>query len=178
MSRSTVPPVLTGFAQRVVLRPGYDPASTQSFAVWDNTPSVKRLLRNARLDRIYSFGVRKTCYKVELITMWYKQQSPCWGLALRHVEWATHLAELEHLQTGHKASWGDTIATFLPEDGGSSVKLDDDDDLGMQEINIAGQTHELPRRASREGIRVLSKILLQLSKLVSSVTTAQGSEQV
>jgi hypothetical protein len=105
--------------------------------------------------------------------MWYLHQPlPCWGLAVRHVEWATHLAELERLQTGHQASWGDTIAMFLPEDGGSSTILEEDDDLKMQRLELGSNTEEPPRRPSREGIRVLTNTLLQLSELVSFVTTA------
>ena len=172
MLRSTVPPVLTGFAQRTEIRQGYDVTSTQSFAHWDQSPSIKTLLLHGRLDKIYAFGVQKTCYKVELTAMWYPGQSlPCWGLAVRHTEWATHLAELERLQTGHQASWGDIIGTFLPDDGGSSIKPEEDDEFGVSNLDLGGGTERLPRAPSREGIRTLTNILLQLSEIVSSVTS-------
>ncbi|KAF2631906.1 hypothetical protein BU25DRAFT_454288 [Macroventuria anomochaeta] len=174
ISRSTVPPVLTGFAHRTVMTPGYDVASTQSFARWDQSPSVKALMLHGCLDKVYSFGVQKTCYKVELTAMWYPGQSlPCWGLAVRHTEWATHLAELERLQTGHQANWSDTIATFLPDDGGSSIRLEDDD-FGAGNLDLDGDAERLPRVPSHEGIRTLTNILLRLSELVSSVTLRQG----
>ena len=178
MPRSTVPPVLTGFAQRVVLRPGYDVASTQSFAVWEKSPSVNVLLQHGREDKIYSFGIRETCYKVELTAMWYPLQTlPCWGLAVRHNEWATHLAELERLQTGHQANLGDTITTFLPDDGGSSTVFDEDDDYGVSKLKLDG-CEEPPRGRSREGVRTLTNILLQVSEIVSSVTMAEGGVQI
>lgn len=179
MSRSTVPPFLTGFAHRVVMRPGYEVTSTQSFAEWDKSPSVHALLQGGRLDKVYSFGIQNTCYKAELSAMWYPNEPyPCWGLAVRHIEWATHLAELERLQTGHQASWNDAIATFFPEDGGSSTMLKDDDDFGVQKLKANDVLEEPQRKSSWEGIRVLTNILLQLSELVSSVTTAQGGVQI
>lgn len=170
--RSTAPPVLMDFAHHVVLQPVYDVTSTQSFTMWNRGPSVNRLLRHGREDKIYSFGVRETCYKVEITAMWYPDQKvPCWGIAVRHVEWATHLAELERLQTGHQASWGDTIATFLPKDGGSSSVLEEEDDYGVSKLKLKGI--EVPARGpSREGIRTLTNILLQVSEIVSSVTTS------
>lgn len=158
------------------MKPGYKATSTQSFAEWDRSPSVDRLLKDGRLDRIYSFGVRETCYKVELSTMWYPEQSPCWGLAVRHNEWATHLAELERLQTGHQASWGDIIALFLPDDGGSSIPLDaEDEDLGISTLKLDRDADAPPQGPSREGIRMLTNILLQLSEIVSSVKAAGRS---
>lgn len=176
ISRSAVSPVLTGFAQRTVLRSGYDVTSTQSFAEWDKNPSVKALVLHGRLDKVYSFGVQSTYYNVELTAMWYPGQLlPCWGLAVRHIEWATHLAELERLQTGHQASWGDTIATFLPDDGGSSTVFEDDDDFGVSQLNL--DRDAAPRVPSREGIRTLTNILLLLSKIVSSVTMGDGGIQ-
>jgi hypothetical protein len=172
--RSTVPPVLKGFAQGVTIKSGNEVTSTQSFAEWNKTPSVNVSLQNGRLDKIYSFGVRNTHYKVELVAMWYpNEQSPCWGLAVRHIEWATHLAELERLHTGQQASWRDIIDTFLPEDGGSSSSFDNDGDFGLQSLKVDTVT-----APSREGIRILINILLQLSELVSSVTTARGGVQI
>lgn len=171
--QSTVHPTLTGFAQRTAIRKGYDIASTQSFAQWDPSPSVKALLLHGRLDKTYSFGVQETCYKVELTAMWYPRQSlPCWGLAVRHTEWATHLAELERLQTGHQASWSNVLETFFPNDGCTSVQPEDDT-FGMGNLRIDDEPKVL-QVPSAKGVSVLMDILLQLSKIVKSVTQREG----
>ena len=174
VTRSNVHPILTGFAQQIVVKPGFDVTSSQSFAEWDNTPSVRNLLLHGRLDKIYSFGVQRTCYKVELAAMWYPvQSSPCWGLAVRHTEWATHLAELEGLQTGHQASWGKNVLdTFLPNDGGSSAQTAEDD-FGMGALRV-NEDRPTPPRLPHEGVRTLTDILLQLSKIVTTVATGGG----
>ncbi|KAF3040941.1 hypothetical protein E8E12_007922 [Didymella heteroderae] len=175
VSRSTVPPVLTSFAHRAAIKQGYSLTSTESFAQWDTSPSVKNLLLTGRSERIYSFGVQDTCYKAELTAMWYPGQSlPCWGLSVRHTEWATHLAELERLQTGHRANWGNIISKFLPDDGGSSLQPEEDDDLGVNELSLDNGTQKPQQGLSREGIRTLVNILLRLSEIVSSVTIGQG----
>ncbi|OSS49695.1 hypothetical protein B5807_06148 [Epicoccum nigrum] len=174
MTRSTVPPILTGFAQGVIVKPGTDVTSSQSFAEWDLTHSVRNLLLFGRLDKIYSFGVQNTCYKVELTAMWYPlQSSPCWGLAVRHSEWATHLAELEGLQTGHQATWGrNVLDTFLPKDGGSSAQTAEDD-FGIGALRV-DEDRPTPPRLPHEGVRTLTDILLQLSKIVTTVATGGG----
>lgn len=171
VSRSTVPPVIDGFAKRAVIKRGYSVASSDSFAEWDPSPSVKNLLLTGRTEKVYSFGVRDTLYKVELTAMWYPGQAmPCWGLAVRHTEWATHLVELERLQTGHQANWGNTISTFLPDDGGSSIEPEEDDDLGVDGLNLDDRVQKPHAVLSCEGIRTLVNLLLQLSDIVSSVT--------
>ena len=172
VTRSNVPPIVTEFAQRTVVKPGFDVTSTQSFAEWDITPSIRNLmLPMGRLDKIYSFGVQTTCYKVELTAMWYPGQlSPCWGLAVRHSEWATHLAELDLLQTLHHANWVRNILhTFLPNDGGSSVQTAEDD-FGMGALRV-DEHCPTPQRLPHEGVRTLVDILLQLSKIVTTVAT-------
>lgn len=169
--QSTVHPVLTGFAQRTDIKKGYDVASKQSFAQWDSSPSVKALLLHGRLDKIYSFGVRKTYYKIELMAMWYPGRAlPCWGLAVRHIEWATRLAELERLQTGQQANWGNDLETFLPNDGCTSFQAAED--FGMGDLKLDGL--KVPQASPNEGVRVLMNTLLQLSKIVSSVTQEGG----
>jgi hypothetical protein len=120
VASKSISPVITGFAERVKMRPNHDHRSGESFAEWEQTPTVKKYLRTGRLDTIYSFGIKQTCYKVELTGMWYpRQKLPVWGLSIRHLEWATHLAELERLPIGREADWGNTIAAFLPDDGHS-----------------------------------------------------------
>jgi len=170
--RKTVSPVLVGFADRVAMRRDYDISSTESFAQWDDTPNIKRHLQTGRLDSIYSFGIKDTCYKAELTAMWYPQQKlPVWGLAVRHPEWASHLAELESLAIGRQASWEDTISTFLPDDGQSSSYIDDDsEDCGMRRLKLDDSDDAPPR----DGIRILTDKLMRLSEIVSSVTAGGG----
>lgn len=152
--------------------------STESFAEWDQSPSIKRLLLSGRSEKIYSFGVYDTCYRAELTAMWYPGHTlPCWGLAVRHNEWATHLAELERLQTGQQANWGDTITAFLPVDGGSSTGPKDEGSLGVDNLNINEDLEKPQRTLPRDGTRTLVNILLRLSKIVSSVTLGQGGVQ-
>ncbi|KAF2833240.1 hypothetical protein CC86DRAFT_415001 [Ophiobolus disseminans] len=170
--RKTVSPVLVGFAERVRMKRNYDISSTESFAEWDTTLNIKKYLQTGRLDSIYSFGIEKTCYKVELTAMWYpSQQLPVWGLAVRHLEWASHLAELEDLPIGRQAMWLDTISSFLPDDGQSSSNIDEDsDDCGTRRLKVDDSDDESPR----DGIRILTDKLMKLSEIVSSVTDCGG----
>jgi hypothetical protein len=172
VAAKSVSPVIIGFADRVKMRPDHDHRSTESFAEWDQTPTVKKHLRTGRLDTIYSFGIRQTCYKVEAACMWYPgQKLPVWGLCVRHTEWATHLAELEHLPVGRKADWGHTVATFLPDDGQSCyTSAVEDEDFGMKNLDLGPGVEEPPR----DGIRILMDKLLQLSAIVSSITDRGG----
>jgi hypothetical protein len=166
----TVSPVLTGFATRVSLKPKYDIRSSESFAEWDATPTIKKYLENARLDSIYCFGLKDTCYKVELTAMWYpRQKRPVWGLAVRHPEWATHLAELERLPIGRQADWGDTISTFFPDHGQLSSYVDDSEDIKLERLRLDNRNELLPG----DGLTVLIEKLMKLSEIVSSVT-AEG----
>lgn len=168
----TVSPVLVGFASRVTMKPKYDTRSTESFATWDSSPTIKKNLLTGRMDSIYTFGIKETCYKVELTAMWYPgQKKPVWGLGVRHPEWATHLAELERLSIGRQASWGDTISTFFPDDGqSSSYNEADGKDYGMRKLQVDDDPEDEPRK----GIRVFTDKLLRLSEIVSSVTEAGG----
>ena len=154
------------------MRPDHDISSTESFAEWDQTPTIKKYLRTGRLDVIYSFGIKNTCYKVEFTGMWYPgKKLPVWGLAVRHPEWATHLAELERLPVGRKADWGHTVATFLPDDGQMSYAAAvEDKDFGMTNLNLGPNVEAPPR----DGIRILMDKLLQLSAIVSSVSDTTG----
>ncbi|KAJ4367625.1 hypothetical protein N0V83_007210 [Neocucurbitaria cava] len=169
VSRKLVSPMLVGFADRVQMRPKYDVNSTKSFALWDQSPGVNKHMQYARLDKIYSFGIQKTSYKVELTAMWYPNQiMPVWGLAIRHTEWAVHLAELERLSVGSQASWGDVVSTFLPDDGVRSSVTESD--LGLERLSLNNELEMPPR----DGIRILMEKLMQLSEIVSSVTAAEG----
>jgi hypothetical protein len=171
IARSLAPPILTGFVDGVRMRKKWDGSVTESFAEWAPSPTVNRHLVTGRLDSIYSFGVQKTCYKVEMTAMWYpKQKLPVWGLAVRHVEWEAHLAELETLGPGRQASWEDPIGTFLPDDGCSSSYTVDEDDFGMGRLQLDKTVVEPPR----DGILRLTNILMKLSNIISSVTAGGG----
>ena len=102
--------------------------------------------------------------------MWYPQQRlPVWGLAIRHMEWATHLNELERLSVGSRGDWGDTLKTFLPEDGlMSSTNIDQEMEIGRLKLdqNVEGR--------SCNGTRILLDKMMRLSKIVSSVTADEG----
>lgn len=167
VSPTTVSPLLRDFAARVRMRDGYDVSSHEAFAVWDNTPTIKKCLITARSDIVYSFGIKKTSYKVEVTGMWYPGQKPAWGLCVRHFEWATHLAELERLAMGHKATWGDTVTTFLPDDGHSCHSA-------IEEYREEDEEDE----GARDGIRILTDKLSQLSTLVSSITDMAGGVSI
>lgn len=149
----------------------HDISPTESFAEWETTPSVKRHLVTGRLDSIYCFGIKDTCYKVELTAMWYPQRGkPVWGLAVRHAEWATHLAELERLSVGLRADWGDTISNFFPDNGQMSTHTPSTDkiDIGILRLDDS----RVP--PSGNGLRVLVESLLKLSEIVSSITNEGG----
>lgn len=172
VSRQLVSPALVGFAKSVSMPPKYNITSKESFARWEPTPTIQRYLTNHRLDKIYSFGLRNTCYKLEATAMWYprQQKTPVWGLAVRHVQWATYLAELERLPMGNKAGWGDLVTTFLPEDGQMSAPAVVDGD-GNQEKKTGKATHaDEAVASSHHGIRLLGEKLIQISTVVSSAT--------
>jgi hypothetical protein len=155
------------------MRNNHDHQSTGLFAEWEKTPAVKKYLLTGRLDAIYSFGIKETSYKVELTRIWYPNQArPVWSLAIRHTEWANRLTELEHLPIGRKADWGDTITTFLPNDGQSSyTAADETGDLRIGNLDL-GLDIEAP---PRNGIRILMDKLLQVSVVVGSVMNNAGS---
>jgi hypothetical protein len=149
------------------MKRNYDTSSTENFAEWDSTPTVKRHLVTGRSDSIYCFGMKDTCYKVELTAMWYpQQQKPVWGLAVRHTEWATHLAELERLSVGRRADWGDTISTFFPADGQMSAYTAETEDIGMGRLNINDNA------AAGNGLRVLVESLLKLSEIAERLQSS------
>jgi hypothetical protein len=141
----------------------YDIHSKAPFAkVTPATINSMLKLQHSRLDKIFSFGIKKTCYKVELVSMWYPNQHvPCWGLNVRHKAWVDHLAELESLRPGDVARWGDVVSAFLPDDGGMPVPAPEDAPSKKQD----GSAHEaLPR----DGILLLTLKLMELSKIINT----------
>jgi hypothetical protein len=152
------------------MKKGYDVCSTESFAEWESTPSVKAHLQTGRLDSVYRFGIKDTCYKVELAAMWYpRQKLPVWGLAVRHLEWETHLADLESLHIGSRADWGDTMSTFFPKDGQSS-QTDNSEDFDVGQLKF----DNFDANPAQDGLGVLVEKLMKLSDIVSSVTNEGG----
>ena len=170
----SISPILTQFAKQVRMRPGYKHQCTDTFAEWDTTSTINKYVQTERLAAIYSFGIKNTYYKVDLMRIWYPTQKlPVWSLAIRHAEWANHLSELEHLPMGRKANWGDTVTTFLPDDGQSSynatnVTNEDDLDMGSLSLGVTAQT------SPRGGIGILIAKLLEVSAVVSSDTDTAG----
>ncbi|KAF2869854.1 hypothetical protein BDV95DRAFT_497090 [Massariosphaeria phaeospora] len=168
---SSIPPAVIGFANRVTLTPGYangkNLESKEAFAQWSLNPSLKLL--TGRLDKVYTFGIAKTNYKVEFFASWYPSKSiPCWALVVRHLEWATHLAELERLPPGEKASWGDVITTFIPDDGITSTASQDNSNPEEEELDLQNLRLDMASEAQpREGIRLLTQKLMELSQVIN-----------
>lgn len=171
VSAKSMSPLLTRFIEGLRMKHGYNPQSADLFAEWEKSPAVKNYLVTERLIVIYSFGIKETSYKVELARIWHTDRQPVWSLAVRHAEWANRLSELEHLPTGRKANWGNTITSFLPNDGQSSYNTgDEDEDLGLSNLDL-GSGVEAP---AQDGIRILIDKLLQISAVVSSVKKDEG----
>jgi hypothetical protein len=158
--RDTVSPALQDFAKRVSMNSSYDIHSKRPFVKAAQLNSMLKL-KHSRLDKIYNFGIKDTCYKVELLAMWYPQQPvPCWGLNVRHKAWANHLAELEDLRTGEVARWGDVITAFLPDDGGMPTL---ERESGRAEP-LRSTANEAP---PRPGMYLLADKLMALSKIIN-----------
>ncbi|KAA8625044.1 hypothetical protein TUN199_02461 [Pyrenophora tritici-repentis] len=170
---ATVSPVLKVFARSVRMKDRYDISSHEAFVVCDATPTIKKCLATSRSEIIYTFGIKKTSYKVEITGMWYPGDQLAWGLCVRHLKWATHLAQLERLTMGNKVCWGDTIGAFLPQDGQSCHSTADEDDENGEGEELGMGSLELSPGA-RDGIRILTDKLLQLSTMVSSVAGNAG----
>lgn len=151
MPRSTVPTAVSDLAKSIDLKPGYS-QNWKSRARLVATPKSS-LIVTTLLERLYTFTIKDTSYQVELAHKWYHgRNSPLCGLAVRHTEWPTHLSLLEALASGCGAEWGDdVIKLFFPKNGISSA-----------EDNTPGDG---------EGLRLLVKKLMELSKIVQSAST-------
>jgi len=116
--KSSAPKRLQDFVEGVQMKLDYNLQSQEPFVV--GNLSRMRLVMS-RLDKIYTFGIKDTGYKVEVMGMWYPNEKiPCWGLSIRHVDWASRLVELERNKVGKRPEWEDIIAkAFLP--GGIEV---------------------------------------------------------
>jgi hypothetical protein len=165
--KSTLSPIIIGFAERVKLKPGFakNYSSQEIFAQWSLGPTQR--IEMARLDRIYTFGIKKTGYQVEAVAMWYPFQTvPCWGLSVRHREWAAHLCELERLPQGQGVEFGDIVERFLPANGVTSAyDPDEDADLPqLQKLELDGD--DVPQ--AKDGVRILVNKLLELSAVINN----------
>jgi hypothetical protein len=154
MSRSTVPTAVSDLAKSVQLKPGYrNLISRERFVPSPNS----NLIVVSILEKLYTFKIRNTSYQVELAEKWYDgRSSPLCGLSVRHTEWSTHLSLLEALAPGCGADWDeDVIKLFFPKDGISSA--------------------EDPTPGDGEGLRLLVKKLMELSKIVQSASIVAPS---
>ncbi|KAF1956384.1 hypothetical protein CC80DRAFT_593832 [Byssothecium circinans] len=173
IKKSLASPALQGFASTVELKPNYKLESNEQFAKWRNTTSLPLL--DGRLDKVYSFGIQKTGYRIELLGMWYPRQTqPCWGLNVRHSEWATHLAQLEWLPLGRAADWGDAISTFLPDDGLTSAGNMAEEDVDLQQLEALRLANMNIEEPPRDGTRLLLDKLMQLSLVISGADEGGG----
>lgn len=171
--KAVISPAIVGFVNRIALKPGYkgNLQSKDSFTNWSQNSSIK--IKHGRLDKVYTFGIKKTGFRVEVASMWFPgRKLPCWGLSVRHKEWAMRLNELERLPPGGKAEWEDTISTFLPEDGITSASLDCVRSIAFEfeNLNVGGKEIPAPRR----GIKMLVDKLMQLSQVINCDHSAQA----
>jgi hypothetical protein len=161
---STVSPALRDFAHRLRMVKDYNPSSKERPIADVKLNSILDL-KYCRLDKVFSFGIKDTCYKVELVSMWYPYRKiPCWGVYVRHKGWINHLTELEGLRPGECASWGDDVLTaFLPDNGGMPT-------VGEDDVAAVPIPRIDPRQDSplREGIQLLTSKLMQLSKIITT----------
>ncbi|KAF2019000.1 hypothetical protein BU24DRAFT_326190, partial [Aaosphaeria arxii CBS 175.79] len=117
LSKQTVSPVIIAFAESVSMKSNYDISSEGAFATWRTSPSVY-LYDGCYMEKVYTYGIRGSEYRVDARQMWFSHQSkPCWGVTVRHRDWETLLNQLERLPTGHGADWKrDTaVETFFPD---------------------------------------------------------------
>ncbi|KAF2706849.1 hypothetical protein K504DRAFT_385688 [Pleomassaria siparia CBS 279.74] len=176
--KSTLPPTITGFAEKVKMKPGcsINPSSTEAFAQWPSSPSYK--LEMSRLDKIYTFDITKMGYQVEVLAMWYPRETvPSWGLRVRHKHWPIYLGVLEQLRPGRGVDFGDTVETFLPSNGVTSTDQQDKEveDLGLQKLDI--ENNNSARIApARDGIRKLVNKLMQLSDIINGSDAYASAE--
>lgn len=162
VSRQIVPAAIHYFVNNLKINPQFDITSGTRFVEFKAGASLKVLA--GRLDKIYTFGIRNTGYVLDLMSMWYPQKdAPCWGLNVYHNEWKSHLADLEQLQTGERADWGDTVGTFLPDDGFTAT--------GM--VTATPQAREDEKSQPRDGIRILLVKLMEISQIAFQADSAE-----
>lgn len=167
----TVPAILKHFADHVQISSKIHKHPNVRFVTNDTVGASLKLLAS-RLDKIYTFGIKDTYYKVNCMAMWYHSQSadatPCWGLNITHDDWQTRLADLEHLETGRAIQWKDTDRAFLPPDGLSSFHIKDESvDAAMSNLNISDrEDHDY------DGIRLLLNKLMELSTFINRSTSS------
>jgi hypothetical protein len=91
IGKAMVPTAIRGFADQTRVKPRYDTLSKESSISFNAGPSLK--LITGRIDKVYTLGMKKTAYKLDVVSMWYPGMDvPCWGLNVYHSDWRTHLA--------------------------------------------------------------------------------------
>jgi hypothetical protein len=174
--------VVTNFADNVQVNPGYrsDSDAHKSFVSWPDTPSTK--IYTGRLDRIYTFGMRNTEYVVDCQAMWYPNSEPCWGIVVRHRDWAKLLEPLSNLRPGYSEDFGaDPANLFFPRDGQAAesmsglesqmMSLDMKNSKSKQPNRQEGPIQQPPepeRKQYKSGVEFLVSRLMQLSDVINS----------
>lgn len=154
-----VPAAIHTFVQNLKFNRNFDSTSGVRFVDFRAGHSLK--IVTGRLDMLYTFGIRKTGYKLDCMCMWYPHKDiPCWGLNVYHNEWQSHLARLEQLQPGERGDWGDTVSTFLPDDGFTATGM------AMATPQSSTETGETETPQPRDGIRTLLAKLMEISQIV------------
>ncbi|CAI6238966.1 unnamed protein product [Periconia digitata] len=161
LDRRLVSPALSSFAASVQMKQGYDLAS--SLPPLESTKPDRTLKPIAvKIEKKYTFRIKGSGYKVDMVGRWYRQKPGflpcCWGIDVRHSDWETHLTQMERLESGHAAQWGDPLATFFPDNGFSAPPIEDE----------ASLNYVSPVEPPREGIRLLVDILMRLSSFVNA----------
>ncbi|OAG13047.1 uncharacterized protein CC84DRAFT_1227927, partial [Paraphaeosphaeria sporulosa] len=151
-----VPTAIRRFADGTQIKPKDDTGWKQPFVDFTAGPSLRLL--TGRLDKLYTFDIKKTGYKVNLTSMWYPgAKVPCWGLNVYHGDWRSLLATTEQLRQGERGVWANTLGTFLPDDG----------------LFCEPNAPEQPSKADHtgkplpgDGVRLLTTKLMELSQVI------------
>ncbi|KAL5465953.1 hypothetical protein PMIN06_000295 [Paraphaeosphaeria minitans] len=156
LKTTLVPTAIRHFADETQIKPKYDTGSKQAFLEFPHGLSLGLL--TGRLDKIYTFSIKKTGYKVNATSMWYPGANiSCWGLNVYHSDWRSLLATTEQLRQGEHGVWVNTVATFLPNDG---LFCDPNEPEQPPKLDHTGK----PRPG--DGIRLLTTKLMELSQVI------------
>ncbi|KAF2447626.1 hypothetical protein P171DRAFT_482353 [Karstenula rhodostoma CBS 690.94] len=157
VGRAIVPSALLTFADQTGVKPKYDTASKEPFISFHAGPSLKII--TGRIDKFYTVGIKKTAYKLDIVSMWHPGKDvPCLGLNVYHSDWRVQLAKAEQLRAGECVSWGNTVNTFLPDDGFSAPQWTARDE--------SVKTDQYGGPLPGDGIRLLLTKLMELSQIV------------
>ncbi|KAH7130642.1 hypothetical protein B0J11DRAFT_602983 [Dendryphion nanum] len=176
ISPSKIPPVLLQFAADVELRTEFTKNPDSGDFVRESRSRSINVV-HCRRDKIYTFGIKNTKYRVDIVAMWYPRcKIPCWGITVRHQDWPMYLDTLEHLAQGECAEWKDIIAAFFPDNGMTSEQAHRSPDIlaGLAEMtfNDDKEDRKEDRKQSgeshREGVRLLVRNLMAISRIINA----------